>query len=152
MKKIILPTILLLSHVSFGLLAHESKDPIDIECGIYDYIPNEYMIIKNFAKVLQPVISERILKEHFNLSDGVEAWDGIGIVSQIPLVAEINTNNGLLKKTGYISVIYYKEDNGLSIPLEQAPIPGENIYWEFKDENAFIEAKGTNVKSCKILP
>tara|TARA_B100001059_G_scaffold219166_1_gene240008 strand:- start:1390 stop:1842 length:453 start_codon:yes stop_codon:yes gene_type:complete len=142
----------LIISTSSGLLAHESKDPIDIECGIYDYKPREYMVIQNFAKVLQPVVQEEILKEHFNLSDGVKARDNVGIVSQIPLVAEINTNNGILIKTGYISVIYYKEDNGLIIPLEQVPIPGENIFWEFINENAFLEAQGTTVKSCKILP
>jgi len=39
----------LIISTSSGLLAHESKDLIDIECAIYDYKPREHMLIQNFA-------------------------------------------------------------------------------------------------------
>lgn len=136
---------------SSNLYAHQSGEPIDIHCSIVNHV-NPDLKYKH-AQILQPVVSPKILKEHFDLKSGLpNAFTGY-LNTRIPLVANIKTKTGTIKRTGYLFVMYDEASDNVITELNDRPMPaGITIHWKIADEAEFNDAKNDTVESCQLLP
>lgn len=105
------------------------------------------------AQILQPVVSPRVLREHFDLKSGWRnAFTG-WLVTKVPLVANIKTKTGTVKRTGYLLVLYDEASDNVIMELHDRPMPADaTIHWKIESEAEFNDAKNDTVESCQLLP